>query len=59
MGKIISIDLGTTNSYVSVIEGGEPIVIVNKEGKRTTPSVVSFKDGEILVGDPLTKTIGH
>ena len=52
MGKVIGIDLGTTNSCVSVIEGGEPIVIVNKEGKRTTPSVVSFKDGERLVGDP-------
>ncbi len=52
MAKVIGIDLGTTNSCVSVIEGGEPIVIVNKEGKRTTPSTVSFKDGERLVGDP-------
>ena len=51
MGKIIGIDLGTTNSCVSVIEGGEPVVIANAEGNRTTPSVVSFsKDGERMVG---------
>ena len=51
MGKIIGIDLGTTNSCVAVIEGGEPTVITNSEGSRTTPSVVSFtKDGERLVG---------
>ena len=51
MGKIIGIDLGTTNSCVSVIEGGEPIVITNVEGARTTPSVVAFsKDGERMVG---------
>lgn len=53
MGKIIGIDLGTTNSCVSVFEGNEPVVITNSEGKRTTPSVVGFvKDGERKVGDP-------
>ncbi|MDO4544017.1 MAG: molecular chaperone DnaK [Clostridia bacterium] len=50
MGKIIGIDLGTTNSCVAILEGGEPVVIPNSEGSRTTPSVVAFKDNERLVG---------
>ena len=53
MGKVIGIDLGTTNSCVAVLEGGEPVVISNREGFRTTPSVVAFsKDGERIVGEP-------
>ena len=53
MGKIIGIDLGTTNSCVAIMEGGQPKVIENSEGARTTPSVVAYQeDGEILVGAP-------
>jgi molecular chaperone DnaK len=52
MEKVIGIDLGTTNSCVSVMESNGPVVIVNSEGKRTTPSIVAYKDGEIKVGDP-------
>ncbi|MDR1113147.1 MAG: Hsp70 family protein, partial [Bacteroidales bacterium] len=53
MGKIIGIDLGTTNSCVSVMEGSEPVVIPNSEGRRTTPSIVAFvANNERKVGDP-------
>ena len=52
MAKVLGIDLGTTNSCMAVMEGGEPMVVENAEGKRTTPSVVAFtKDGQRLVGD--------
>ena len=52
MGRAVGIDLGTTNSVVAVLEGGEPTVIANAEGARTTPSVVAFaKNGEVLVGE--------
>lgn len=53
MGKIIGIDLGTTNSVVAVMEGNDPVVIQNAEGHRTTPSIVAFtKSGDRLVGEP-------
>ena len=53
MSKVIGIDLGTTNSCVAVMEGNEPVVIPNDEGRRTTPSVVAFMDnGERKIGDP-------
>ena len=53
MAKIIGIDLGTTNSCVAVMEGNEPVVIANEEGRRTTPSIIGFLDnGERKVGDP-------
>ena len=52
MARAVGIDLGTTNSVVSVLEGGEPTVIANAEGSRTTPSIVAFaKNGEVLVGE--------
>ena len=57
MSKIIGIDLGTTNSCVAVMEGGEAVVIPNAEGNRTTPSVVAFKDGEIIVGDAAKRQV--
>src|SRR2546423_2303030 len=53
MAKVLGIDLGTTNSCMAIMEGGEPVVLENSEGKRTTPSVVAFtKTGERIVGDP-------
>ena len=61
MSKIIGIDLGTTNSCVSVMEGNEPVVIANSEGNRTTPSVVGFlENGDRKVGDPAKRQAsGH
>lgn len=60
MSKIIGIDLGTTNSCVAVMEGGEPVVIPNAEGARTTPSVVGFtKTGERLVGQVAKRQAYH
>ena len=55
--KIIGIDLGTTNSCVAVMEGGETKVIVNPEGNRTTPSVVAYKNGERIVGDSAKRQV--
>ena len=52
MGKVIGIDLGTTNSCVAIMDGSQPRVIENAEGARTTPSIVAFSDSEKLVGQP-------
>ncbi len=53
MARAVGIDLGTTNSVIAVLEGGEPVVVANSEGSRTTPSIVAFaKNGEVLVGQP-------
>ncbi|MEG0328493.1 MAG: Hsp70 family protein, partial [Erysipelothrix sp.] len=57
MSKVIGIDLGTTNSAVAVMDGGEAKVITNPEGNRTTPSVVSFKNGERIVGDAAKRQV--
>ncbi|HSM44296.1 MAG TPA: Hsp70 family protein, partial [Acidimicrobiia bacterium] len=51
MPRAVGIDLGTTNSVIAVLEGGDPVVVANAEGGRTTPSIVSFKDGDVLVGE--------
>jgi molecular chaperone DnaK len=56
MARAVGIDLGTTNSCVSVLEGGEPTVVANAEGSRTTPSIVAFaRNGEVLVGEVATR----
>lgn len=59
MSKIIGIDLGTTNSAVAVMEGGDSTIIPNPEGNRTTPSVVSFKNGERQVGEVAETSSNH
>ena len=60
MARAVGIDLGTTNSAVAVLEGGEPTIIANAEGGRTTPSVVAFsKGGEVLVGEIAKDLTGH
>jgi molecular chaperone DnaK len=60
MAKVLGIDLGTTNSCMAVMEGGEPVVLENSEGKRTTPSVVAFsKTGERLVGEAAKRQAEH
>ena len=51
MASAVGIDLGTTNSVIAALDGADPVIIANAEGSRTTPSVVAFKDGEILVGE--------
>ena len=58
MGRIVGIDLGTTNSVVAVLEAGRPVVIANAEGTRTTPSVLGYtKDNELLVGQPARRQL--
>ena len=60
MARAVGIDLGTTNSCVAVLEGGEPTVIANAEGARTTPSIVAFaKNGEVLVGEVAKRPVSY